>query len=637
MLGQRPPISGYRAAGAELMAVDRVVVMGVSGSGKSTVGLELARRRGAVFVDGDELHPPSNVAKMAAGTPLTDEDRWPWLAAVRCRLRSSEAVVVACSALRRAYRDVLRGAPGVRFVDLKVDDGEARRRLRQRPGHFMKAGMVDSQFAALEAPAAAETDVAEVDATGPLAEVVARAEAALQRTRPGTAVTALLADGASDRVLAPDDVDRLVEELVMEEVRRHGARKVLLVPPDATRPHSGTGHLTGVVFSLLSAAGCDVAVVPAVGTHAAMDGEEAGRLFERRVPPSNLRTHRWRQGLAAIGEIGAAEVSASSAGRASHAVPVEVGGLLLGGWDLVVSLGQVVPHEVVGMANFTKNLVIGLGGAATIHATHLLSALCGIEAVMGRTVTPVRDVVDAAFDRFLAPRLRVLWLLTVMEGTAAGVVQRGVFAGRGGSGDSGGAAFHDAAALASQVNVVRVPEPLERVSCWLAPEEFRSTWLGNKAVYRTRMAIADGGELLVLAPGVTRFGEDAQLDRLIRRHGYRGQQAVLEAVGRDRDLARNLGAAAHLIHGSSEGRFRIVYCTDPASGGLRPDEVEAVGYEWRPLDAELARLGVEPSSPTGPRTDVGGSAFHHVAHPGLGLWTARSLEAVTDGLPAPGH
>ena len=605
---------------------DRVVVMGVSGSGKTTIGLELASRRHVPFVDGDELHPAANIAKMAAGTALTDEDRWPWLAAVRQALRSSDTVVVACSALKRAYRDALRAAAGTRFVYLAVDPDEATHRLVARQHHFMKAGMVHGQFATLEPPGPDETDVAVVDATGTPEDVATRAEAALERTRPGTAVAPLLAEDGADRVLGGEEVDRLVEQAVRQELLGTGARRVLLVPPDATRSHSGAGHITGAVFAQLEAAGCELSVLPATGTHAAMDAGEVGRLFEGRVPVSMVRAHAWRRDLASLGEISGPEVSAVSAGAMADAVPVEADTGLLEGWDAVVSVGQVLPHEVVGMANFTKNLVIGLGGAATINASHLLSALCGIEALMGRPLTPVRDVVDAAFDRFLGPRVPVLWLLTVMESTPEGVLQRGLFAGRGGSGDTGGAAFRAAAALSQRCNVVEVPEPLTRVSCWLGPDEFRSTWVGNKAVYRTRMALADDGELVVLAPGVERFGEDPELDALIRRHGYRGTAATLAAVAGDPALAANLGAAAHLVHGSTEGRFRVVYCTDPGAGGLSQEEVEGVGYEWRPLGAELERLGVDATTPSGSRPDAAGRSFHHIAQPALGLWTARPLD-----------
>jgi hypothetical protein len=138
------------------------------------------------------------------------------------------------------------------------------------------------------------------------------------------------------------------------------------------------------------------------------------------------------------------------------------------------------------------------------------------------------------------------------------------------------------------------------------------------------MAIADGGELVVLAPGVHRFGEDELIDRLIRRHGYRGTAAALAGVRSDPELAANLGAAAHLIHGSSEGRFRIVWCTDPASGGLTRDEVESVGYEWRSLPEELTLAGVDGSAPTGPRRDADGREFFYVGNPAMGLWSTAA-------------
>lgn len=241
---------------------------------------------------------------------------------------------------------------------------------------------------------------------------------------------------------------------------------------------------------------------------------------------------------------------------------------------------------------------------------------------MGRAETPVRTLVDTVFDRFLADRVRVLWVLTVVEGTDAGVAHRGLFAGYGGSTDTGGAAYVAAARLAARCNITVAPRPLDRVVCWIDPDEFATTWLANKAVYRTRMALADGAELILLAPGVTRFGEDDQIDRLIRRHGYRGTPHTLAAIDADPELADNLGAAAHLIHGSTEGRFDVVYCTEPGSGGLTPDELHEVGYRWRPLREELARLEVGPETPDGARVDHDGSPFHYISRPALGLWTA---------------
>ena len=606
------------------MAPTLVVVMGVAGSGKSTVAAELASHRGVPFIDADALHSAANVEKIASGSPLTDEDRWPWLAALRQAMRAEQQVVVACSALKRVYRDPLRTAGDVGFVNLIVDRDEAVRRLRGRAGHFMREAMVDSQFAALEAPGDDERDILSVDGSDETAAIVERVEAALVELPVGTSTAPLQSVGGVAADISSEELRGIVDELVATEVLATGAQRVLLVPPDHTRLHSRAGEITGLLFERLRAAGCEVAVLPALGTHAKMTPREASLLFGDRIPFAQILEHRWRDRLVRLGEISGDEIASLSAGRMTNPIPVEVDELLLASWDLVVSIGQVVPHEVIGMANFTKNLVIGLGGASTIHRSHFLGAVCDMETIMGRAHSPVRDVVDAAFDRFLAHRVPVLWVLTVTEDTADGVVHRGVFVGRGSSSDSGGAAYEAAAALAARCDIEVIPRPLERVTCWLDPDEFRTTWVANKAVYRTRMALADGGELVVLAPGVSRFGEDPTIDALIRRHGYRGTPATLAAVERDPELADNLGAAAHLIHGSSEDRFRIVYCTDPAGGGLSCDEIESVGYVWRSLPAELDRLGITGATLTGPRRDPDGEPFTHIANPGLGLWATSA-------------
>lgn len=596
-------IDSNHPTGAE--APWRLVITGVAGAGKTTIATAMAARLGLRFVEGDGLHPEANVAKMAGGHPLVDADRWPWLARIREELRRGD-VVVTCSALTRRYRDMLRSAGGVRFVHLTLDPATARARMSARAGHFMGPAMAASQFAALERPGPDETDVAVIDSTAPIQAVVDAAVSALGGLRPGP--SPVLADGAADRAITGDELAGHVRTLTGLVLER-GARRVLLVPPDHTRLHSRAGAITAGLLAGLERAGCRVAVLPATGTHVPMTGADARLMFGEAVPGDRLLVHRWRQGVKEVGRISAEEVDAVSGGRYREEIPVHVDEQLLGGWDLVVSIGQVLPHEVIGMANFTKNLVIGLGGAPTIHRSHFLGAVCDMESIMGRPSSPVRDVVDAAYDRFVDPAVPVMWVLTVIEAEPEQLVTRGLFAGFGGSAASGGAAYRAAADLSGAVNVHRVPAPLTRVTCWLDPDEFRSTWVANKAVYRTRMAIADGGELVVVAPGVRRFGEDEQVDRLIRRHGYRGTPATLEAVATDPELADNLGAAAHLIHGSSEGRFRIVYCTDPDAGGLTRREVEAAGYEWRPLPGDADRLERD-----------GDTTF--IRNPALGLWSA---------------
>jgi hypothetical protein len=295
-------------------------------------------------------------------------------------------------------------------------------------------------------------------------------------------------------------------------------------------------------------------------------------------------------------------------------------------WDfsLIVSIGQVTPHEIAGMANHAKNIFVGTGGAGAIHKSHWLGALYGLERLMGVRENPVRALFDEALRRYGSLFPPILWILTVVDYHNQ---VRGLFCG------ADRKCFEDAADLAAQLNIERVseyPGGIRKAVVWLDPEEYRSTWLGNKAVYRTRRALAAGGELLVLAPGLDCFGEDPLLDSLIRRWGYRGAEAIRRAVEAGGELAENLSAAAHLIHGSSEGRFTIRYCTDPSSGG--PDRaglldraaIEAVGYAWGDLEAARARYMPEgpDKQSQGWHTTAEGERYYFIRNPALGLWIA---------------
>lgn len=435
----------------------------------------------------------------------------------------------------------------------------------------------------------------------------------------------LIEAGSPGSIISPRQLDAHVDGLVEQCVLERGLRRVLLVPPDHTRLHSQAGRITARFYRRLTDAGVNVAVMPALGTHAPMTPAQCDLLFGKdTIPYDKILPHRWRDDLVTLGELSAEEVEDLSGGLYAQPLPVMVNKVLLDGWDLVVSPGQVVPHEVVGLANYTKNLMIGLGGRDLIHRSHFLGAVCGMESAMGRVDTPVRAALDRAFERFLAPRVEALFVLTVVQDTAEGVVQRGLFAGIGGPDAGGGTAFRAAGELARAVNVQLLDEPITRCACWLDPDEFHSTWLGNKAVYRTRMAMADGGELLVLAPGVRTFGEDPAIDALIRRHGYRGTPATRAALETDPDLADNLAAAAHLIHGSSEGRFTITYCTDPSAGGLAREAVESAGYTWRPLHEAMQALGIGASTRDGSQVAADGRPLTYIRNPALGLWSLRS-------------
>jgi nickel-dependent lactate racemase len=346
----------------------------------------------------------------------------------------------------------------------------------------------------------------------------------------------------------------------------------------------------------------------------AMTNAELGRMFPK-TPLDKFRVHDWRNDVVELGRLDAAWVEKITEGKVSYDFPVQVNKLLLnGGFSLILSMGQVVPHEVIGMANHAKNLLVGTGGKEAIDKSHFAGACYGMERMMGRTDTPVRAIFDEGLRRFGDKLPPVLYVLTVIGSRSDGsLAVRGLFVGFGRE------CFTKAAALAREVNVDIMDESIQKAVVYLEPEEFRTTWLGNKAIYRTRMAMADGGELLILAPGLERFGEDLGVDALIRKFGYRPGKLILEKVNREKELAENLSVAAHLIHGSSEGRFTVRYCPGP---GLSRAGIESVGYEWGSLDEALARYDVKKLS-LGWNTLGDGERIFFVPNPALGLWAER--------------
>jgi len=331
------------------------------------------------------------------------------------------------------------------------------------------------------------------------------------------------------------------------------------------------------------------------------------------LPPSMFKIHNWRNGLAKLGEVPSSFVHHVSQARLDYSISVEIDELLVHGrYDLIISIGQVVPHEVIGMAKGNKNILVGAGGKDIINKTHFLGAVCNMETILGRADNPVRAVFDYAEDHFLHD-VPLVYVQTVMATFPSGVFgMAGLFIG------TGHEPFREAAALSQRLNITMLDAPLRKAVVYLDPREFKSTWLGNKAIYRTRMAMADDGELIILAPGVEMFGEDAEIDRLIRTYGYRGTPATLAAVNVNNELRHNLSAAAHLIHGSSEGRFRITY----APGKLSRQEIENVGFQYAPLDDLLKRYDLAALSPG--FNMVAGEQIYFIHNPALGLWALRS-------------
>ncbi|MCU0609660.1 MAG: lactate racemase domain-containing protein [Chitinispirillaceae bacterium] len=402
--------------------------------------------------------------------------------------------------------------------------------------------------------------------------------------------------------------DAEVKQAVLSALDKMGVRKkTLIVPPDITRMHSGAGKITQYVYEKNPSAVS--AILPALGTHVPMPDDELEHMFGD-IPKSLFHPHDWRNGCVTLGEIPASFVRNVSEGSVDYSIPVSVDKLLVeGGFDCILSIGQIVPHEVAGFAGHNKNLFVGLGGAENIHKSHFLGAAYGMEKIMGHADTPVRAVFDYAIETFLG-KLPISHIITVMDrDDKGGIRPRGLFIG------SGKECFNHAAACSLENNITLLDNPLKTVVTWLDAMEYKSTWLGNKSIYRTRMAIADGGNLIVLAPGISKFGEDGAIDKLIREFGYKGTPAITAAMKQSETLRNNLSAAAHLIHGSSEGRFAITYCTEALSRA----EIEGVGFKYAPL-SEMMKKYDPAKLKEGVNTLSGGEEIFYISNPATGLW-----------------
>ena len=410
----------------------------------------------------------------------------------------------------------------------------------------------------------------------------------------------------SDRL----ETDDLREGLFQAFQQLGPRQRVLAVPPDFTRFHSQAGRLTRLVYDYYGSRLTDI--LPALGTHSPMTPEQIHEMFPG-VPKQLFRVHNWRTGITTVGEVPGEFVREVSGGAVDFPWPAQVANLIATGrHDLILSIGQVVPHEVIGMANYNKNIFVGTGGQEGINKSHFVGAAYGMERMMGRADTPVRRILNYAGEHF-TKHLPIVYMHTVVgRGDDGRLHVRGLYVG------DDAEVFNQAAALSLQVNFEMLEEPLKKVVVYLDPSEFKSTWLGNKAIYRTRMAMADGGELIILAPGLKEFGEDHEIDRLIRKYGYRGTPATLAATQAPAELQHNLSAAAHLIHGSSEGRFNITYCP----GHLTREEIEGVGFRYADLPAITRRY--DPAKlRDGWNTLPDGERIFYISNPALGLWAYR--------------
>ncbi len=410
-------------------------------------------------------------------------------------------------------------------------------------------------------------------------------------------------------VLSEEDILQAVK-LSLED--KKDLKKVLLVPPDISRLYSGANTILRAYYNLLHDS-CHIDIIPAIGTHDIMTKEEFHTFFGDDIPFESAIHHNWETEIQKVGTVPGDFVEAVSDGIMCNDIDVEINRALLDpSYDLIISIGQVVPHAVVGMANYSKNIFVGCGGSTMIDNSHMLGAFYGMERILGKANTPVRDIFHYAEENFIAD-LPIMYVLTVMSMDDDTPCMDGLFIGRGRD------LFNDAAALALEKNITLLDKPLKKVVAYLDEQEFKSTWLGNKAIYRTRMAIADGGELIVLAPGVRKCGEDDKIDEIIKKYGYTGREKFIELSKTNDDLKNRLAACAHLIHGSTDDRFNVTY----AVNHLTKEEVEGIGYNY--IDYNSAIEIYDPSKlQDGVNIMPNGEEIYYISKPTTGLWALRN-------------
>ena len=408
--------------------------------------------------------------------------------------------------------------------------------------------------------------------------------------------------------LTPEEI----KAALLESLEGRDVKNALILPPDFTRFHSNAGYITNVYYHALTEQGANVDILPALGTHVPVTPEQSAAMYGD-VPYERLIAHNWRTDVVRLGEVPAEFLEEVTEGIWHDPVSVEVNRLIMDEkYDLIISPGQVVPHEVIGMANHAKNIFVGVGGSDMINKSHMVGAVYGMERMMGKDHTPVRKVFDYGMEHFLKDR-PILFALTVTTAPGGNIRTHGLFIGEGRK------CLEEAIKLAQEKNIDFVETGIKKCVVYLDPSEFHSTWLGNKAVYRTRMAMADGGELIILAPGIVRFGEDDLVDELIRKYGYRGRIRILEEFNKpeNQDLRDNMGAAAHLIHGSSDDRFTITYAVEKIS----QEEIAGVGFQ--PASYQEMVKKYDPTKLNYGYNTVDGEEIYFIPNPALGLWINR--------------
>jgi len=405
--------------------------------------------------------------------------------------------------------------------------------------------------------------------------------------------------------------DAQIRQALIRSLEGRQPKKVLLIPPDYSRYYSKAGFISNTYYRMLTDMGCHVDVLPALGSHIPMTREQAADMFSE-IPFERFIVHNWRTDVVKIGEVPGAFLSEVSEGLWTEPIGVEVNKLLMDpSYDLILSVGQVVPHEVVGMANHAKNIFVGIGGDDIINKSHMLGGVYGIQRMMGKDHSPVRKLFDYALEHFLSDR-PIVFVLTVCTAPDDITRTHGLFIG------DTRKVLEEAIVLSQQKNIDFVDKSIKKCVVYLPPHEFHTTWVGNKSIYRTCMAIADGGELLILAPGVKQFGEDEQIDAFLRKYGYCGRK-IMEQYDENPELRENLAAVGHLLHGATDGRFKVTYAVKKSFR----EELAGAGVDTVDYDETITRYDPKKLR-NGFNTLPDGEEIFFVPNPALGLWIDRS-------------
>lgn len=414
--------------------------------------------------------------------------------------------------------------------------------------------------------------------------------------------------------ISPKRLEELIDRTV-EEARRRicpHPKRVLLLPPDITRAHCGAGPIAQMLYKRFERE-AEVHLMPTLGQHVPHTPEENHQMFGS-IPAGRIHEHDWRNGCKSLGEVPADFVRKATGGIADWAIPIFLDRLVVEQqWDLIINIGQVVPHETLGFAGHNKNYFIGSAGKETICNAHMAAACCGVENNLGTITTPARMCFNKAEDDFLGKLPDLFVQVVLAPGPDGKLVHTGVHVG------DDRETYIEAARQSQEQNITVVDEPIQKIVCMMREDEYTSTWVANKAIYRTRMALADGGELLVIAPGLRRFGESPEVDALIRKYGYIGTPQVLEAYHRDPQLRLFAHAAAHLMDASPEGRFTVTY----AQRHMSRQDIESVRFRYADLVSTMAKY--RPDKLRDGFNDLpGGERIFFLSSPAAGLWSTKA-------------